>query len=69
MDAHLFTEEDEIWNDYRIVIHELARTLKMVEWTSTPGGETICPWCLNLKIEGHKNKCPRKVALSNAGEY
>ena len=59
--------EREIDN-YLIVIHELADTLKMVEWASAPGGETYCPWCLNLRIEGHKNDCARKIALAQAGE-
>ena len=50
------------------VIHDLADALKMVEWTSHPGGETYCPWCLNLRIEGHKNDCARKIALAQTGE-
>jgi hypothetical protein len=50
-----------------IVINELADALKLVEWTTAPGGETYCPWCLNLKIEGHKSNCPRQQALSSAG--
>ena len=74
MDQHLFTAQDEMWNDYRIEIAELKQqnadllaALKMVEWdrySNTYQSES-CLWC-DADKPNHEDDCPRQAAIAKA---
>lgn len=50
---------------YQEIVSDLLEALEWFEWTSAPGGETYCPWCLGLK-PNHRNDCMRQQAIAKA---
>lgn len=49
-------------------VERMRATLLQVEWTSGEGSfrYDFCPWCSNMKYQGHVQSCPRQVALGLA---
>ena len=46
---------------------ELLEALEAVEWTKLDwGGNKVCPWCGNGKIQGHHIDCKRQRAIAKA---
>lgn len=60
----LSVQIDEMENE----IEQLRAALQRVEWvyfTSHPDRLwEYCPWCHNLKGDGHTRECPRQLALA-----
>ena len=45
---------------------DLLATLEIVCWVGAPDGGLVCPWCAARPADGHREYCPRQLAVAKA---